>query len=326
MPFDVKKLDRHEDGGVLDPQIIDFLNLLAEMNVPPFESMTPSEARELAIEGFKGITFPREKLSCVENFEIPGPDREIRVRVYYPSGNKPFPVLMYFHGGGWVLDSLDTHDHVCRALCGGAGCIVVSVDYRLAPENKFPAAVSDCYQATRWVSENSDALEVDPSKIALGGDSAGANLAIAVSTTARDIGKPRISFQLLVCPVTDLSSFDRDSYKRYADGYFLTLGQMKWFKELYLESPDDVYDPKVSPLLARDLGGLPASLIITSEFDPLRDEGEKYAQRPQSQGIPVQCSRYNGMIHDFFLLLGLVDRARYAMDEACNSLRGALFR
>jgi acetyl esterase len=325
MPFDVKKFNRYEQEGVLDAQVKDFLNLLTQMNVPPLESMTPSEARKSAIEGFKSMNFPTEEVSCVENFRIPGPCCEIRLRVYSPSGNKPFPALLYFHGGGWVFNNLDTHDHVCRSLCRGAGCVVISVDYRLAPENKFPAAVVDCYEATRWVSENSEAIKVDPSRIAVGGDSAGANLATAVCLTARDIGKPMISFQLLVCPVTDLSSFDRDSCKRYADGYFLTLSQMKWFKELYVEKPDDVYDPRVSPLLARDLSGLPPSLIITAEFDLLRDEGEKYAQRLQSHGVPAQCSRYNGMIHDFFLLLGLVDRARDAMNEACNALRDALF-
>ncbi len=325
MPFVVKKLDGFELGGVLDAQVKDFLNLLAQMDVPPLESMTPSEARESAIEGCKIMNFPSAEVARVENLNIPSPDREIRLRVYSPFGNKPFPALIYLHGGGWVLDNLDTHDHVCRALCSGAGCVVVSVDYRLAPENKFPAAVLDCYEATRWVSENSEAINVDPLRIAVGGDSAGANLATAVSHIARDTGKPRISFQLLVCPVTDLSTFDRDSCRKYADGYFLTLSQMKWFKELYLEKPDDVYDPRVSPLLTPHLGDLPASLIITAEFDLLRDEGEQYAERLQSHGIPVECSRYNGMIHDFFLLLGLVDRARDAMDEACSSLRAALF-
>jgi acetyl esterase len=325
MPFEVKKLDKYEQGGVLDPQVEDFLNLIIQMNVPPFESMTPSEARESAIEGCKSMNFPREEVSCIENFKIPGPDCEIRLRMYSPFGDEPFPAVLYFHGGGWVFDNLDTHDHVCRSLCKGAECVVISVDYRLAPENKFPAAVVDCYEATKWVSENSEAIKVDPLRIAVGGDSAGANLATAVSLTARDSGKPAVSFQLLVCPVTDLSTFDRDSCKRYANGYFLTLSQMKWFKELYVEKPDDAYDPRVSPLLAYDLTGLPASLIITAEFDLLRDEGEKYAQRLQSCGVPVQCSRYNGMIHDFFLLLGLVDRARDAMDEACNSLRNALF-
>lgn len=325
MPIAVKKLEKYEQGGVLDAQVKDFLNLLTKMNVPPLESMTPSEARASAIEGFKSMNFPKGEVSGIENFEIPGSECEIRLRTYYPPGNKPFPAVLYFHGGGWVFDNLDTHDHVCRALCSGAECVVVSVDYRLAPENKFPAAVVDCYEATKWVSENSEAIKVDPLRIAVGGDSAGANLAAAVSLTARDIGEPRISFQLLVCPVADLSSFDRESCKRYADGYFLTLAQMKWFRELYVEKPDDVYDPRVSPLLARDLSGLPDSLIITAEFDLLRDEGEKYAQRLQNYGVPVQCLRYNGMIHDFFLLLGLVDRARDAMDEACNSLRAALF-
>lgn len=325
MPIAVKKLHKYDQGGVLDAQIKDFLNLLAQMNVPPLESMTPSDARKAAIEGSKSINFRKEEVSGIENFEIPGPDCQIRLRTYYPTGKRPFPALLYFHGGGWVLNNLDTHDHVCRSLCLGAGCVVVSVDYRLAPENKFPASVVDCYEATKWVSENSEAIKVDPLRIAVAGDSAGANLATAVSLTARDIGGPSISFQLLVCPVTDLSSFDRESCKRYADGYFLTLAEMKWFRELYVEKPEDVYDPRVSPLLARDLSGLPDSLIITAEFDVLRDEGEKYAERLQSHGVSVQCSRYNGMIHDFFLLLGVVDRARDAKDEACNSLRNALF-
>ena len=325
MPFEVRMLDNYRRGGVLDAQVKEFLNLLIQMDVPPLESMTPSEARESAVEGFKSMNFQREEVSCIENFKIPGPECEIGLRMYTPFGNKPFPAVLYFHGGGWVFDNLDTHDHVCRSLCRGSGCVVVSVDYRLAPENKFPAALVDCYEATRWVSENYEAINVDPLRIAVGGDSAGANLATAVCLTARDTGEPSISFQLLVCPVTDISSFDRDSCKRYADGYFLTLTQMKWFRDLYIEKADDVYDPRVSPLLARDLSGLPDSLIITAEFDLLRDEGERYAQRLQSHAVPVQCSRYNGMIHDFFLLLGLVDRARDAMDEACSSLRDALF-
>jgi len=228
--------------------------------------------------------------------------------------------MVYFHGGGWVLCDLDTHDVVCSAIARRAGASVVSVDYRLAPEHKFPAAVVDSYAATAWVAANAAQLGIDVRRISVGGDSAGGNLAAVVSLKSRDENGPAIARQAMIYPVTDLSSFATASYQEFAQGYQLTKTEMEWFRDLYLPSMQDARHPHASPLLASDLRGLPAALIITAECDPLRDEGEAYAKRLEEAGVPVTCTRYPGMIHPFFSLSGAIPQAFDAIQQVANHL------
>jgi acetyl esterase/lipase len=264
-----------------------------------------------------------EPVAHVENLRLPGPDGEIPVRLYRPESKGALPGLVYFHGGGFVLCNLESHDGVCRSLANAAGCAVVSVDYRLAPEHPFPAAHEDCYAATRFVAERGRELGIDSARIAVGGDSAGGNLTAVVSQMARDRRGPRLRFQLLVYPVTD-ASFDTPSYRENAEGYFLTTNMMKWFWGKYLADPADAANPYASPLRAKDLTGLPPGLCITAEFDPLRDEGEAYAARLRQAGVDVTAKRYDGMFHGFFGMAAMLDQAKTAVAQAAGALKRAL--
>jgi len=309
--------------GKLDPQIDALLKKMQERGAPPVNTLTPTEARETRNPVFIDLGGPPEEVSKVENRNVPGPAGEIPLRIYTPRGSGPFPVLVYFHGGGWIICNLDTHDAVCRHLANGASCVVVSVDYRLAPEHKFPAAAEDAYAATRWVAENARIMDVDPERIAVGGDSAGGNLAAVVSLMAREKGGPQLVHQLLVYPVTDLSSMDNDSYREHGQGYILTKDSMAYYGSHYLAGEKDALNPYASPLLAKDLSGLPSPLVITAEYDVLTDEGKAYADRLQEAGVPVRYSCYDGLIHAFFSMAGVVDRTRDALDEAAAALRSA---
>jgi acetyl esterase len=305
----------------LDPQIQAYLDQMAAMNMPPIHTMTPEQVRmgiamQLAMESIE-----QEQVARVENRTIPGPAGEIPVRIYTPQGNGPFPALVFFHGGGWVICNLDTHDGICRSLANGAGCVVVSVDYRLAPEHKFPAAPEDCYAATQWVAKNAAELNVEASNIAIGGDSAGGNLTAVVAQMARDRGGPHLVFQLLIYPATDFR-MNTPSIEENATGYFLTKDDMIWFTNHYLNSEEDKTNPLASPLLARDLSGLPPALIITAQYDPLRDEGELYGQKLREAGVPVTVSRYEGVIHGFFGSIPS-DKGKQAEAEASAALRVA---
>ncbi|MEN8159131.1 MAG: alpha/beta hydrolase, partial [Myxococcota bacterium] len=233
------------------------------------------------------------------------------------------PALVYFHGGGWVIGSIDTHDGSCRDLANRIGCVVVSVDYRLAPENPYPAAAEDCYAATKWVSENAAAVGVDPGRIAIGGDSAGGNLTAAVALMARDRGAPALRHQLLVYPVTD-ADFSRPSYRENAEGYLLTTKAMEWFWGHYVPDPARRQDAYAAPLRAPDLSGLPPAFVLTAEYDPLRDEGEALAARLEQAGVPTRLTRYEGAIHGFFAMGLLAEVARRAVDDAVAELRQAL--
>jgi acetyl esterase len=232
---------------------------------------------------FAAAAGPPEEMARVENLEVPGPAGPIPVRVYVPEGDGPFPVLVYFHGGGWVIGNLDSHDVALRALANRAGTVVASVDYRLAPEHPFPAAPEDCYAATVWAATEIGAFGGDPARLAVGGDSAGGNLAAVVSQMARDRGGPAIVYQLLVYPCVD-ASMSSASFAENGDGYLLTKGWMDWFYGHYLTSPTDADNPLVSPSRAESLAGLPPALVITAEFDPLRDEGEAYAAALRAAG------------------------------------------
>ena len=262
------------------------------------------------------------EVARVEMRRAPGPGGDVPVRIYTPEGTTPKPAIVYFHGGGFVLCSLDTHDSTCRELAAGTGSVVVSVDYRLAPEAKFPAAPEDCYAATQWTADHAETLGIDPTRLAVAGDSAGGNLAAVTTMMARDRGGPEICHQLLIYPVTDFS-FETDSYRDNAEGYFLTTHMMRWFWHHYLETEVDGTHPLASPLRAKDLGGLPSATILTAEFDPLRDEGRAYAERLEQAGVPTHYTNYPGVFHGFFGMTAELPRARKAVDEACEALRQA---
>jgi acetyl esterase/lipase len=306
----------------LDPQAQAFLDQMAASGEPPLISQSVDDARK-AILMFGHLGGEPEPVSHVENRRLSGPERAIPVRIYTPTGSGPFPALVYFHGGGWVVCDLDTHDAVCRSLTNAAGCIVVSVDYRLAPEHKFPAAVEDCYAAMQWVMHNAQLINADPKRIAVGGDSAGGNLAAVVSQMARDRREQAPVFQLLIYPVTDYYAPGTPSYKQNADGYFLTLEDMIWFWNHYLKGEAEAANPYACPLRAPSLANLPPALVITAEFDPLRDEGEAYAERLVESGVAAELVRYDGMIHGFFSMAGIVDQGRKALALAANRLRSA---
>jgi acetyl esterase len=232
---------------------------------------------------------------------------------------------VYVHGGGWVIGNLEAYDATCRALANAAGCIVVAMEYRLAPEHKFPAAPEDCYAAACWVADNATAMHGDPRRIAIGGDSAGGNLTAVVAQMARDRGRPALVYQLLVYPVTNYS-FDTVSYRENADGYLLTRDAMEWFWNYYLRSAADGSNPLASPLRTNNLRGLPPAMVLTAEFDPLRDEGEAYAVRLREAGVPVTLKHYAGMIHGFFSLGAVLDQGKQAVADAAAALRTAFAR
>jgi acetyl esterase len=255
---------------------------------------------------------------------VSGPGGPLGLRVYTPPGAGPFPLLVFFHGGGFVLCDLDTHDPVCRNLCAGAGCVVVSVDYRLAPEHRFPAAPDDCLAAARWAAEHAAELGADPARIAVAGDSAGGALAAVTALRVRDEGGPRLAGQLLIYPVTDLEMPARPSFVENGEGYGLTGEDMAWFRGHYLNDPSEARHPHASPMHAPDLRGLPPALVVTAEYDPLRDEAEDYAARLRDAGVTTAACRYDGVIHGFFSLAGLVDKGGAALEETCAWLRSVL--
>ena len=304
----------------LDPQAKALLDAMPPM--PDFDTLDLALLRAGFDQSALAPGEP-ESVAHVENRRIPGPAGQIPVRIYRPEARGALPALVYYHGGGFVLCNLDTHDGVCRSLANAAGCTVVSVDYRLAPEHPFPAAPEDCYAALRFVAERAGEIGVDASRIAVGGDSAGGNLSAVIAQLARDRRGPRLAFQLLVYPVTDCR-FDTASYRANAEGYFLTTAMMKWFWKKYLADPADAENPYASPLRAVDLSGLPPGLCITAEMDPLRDEGEAYAARLRDAGVPVTTTRYDGMFHGFFGMGALLAQGKSALAEAATALRKAL--
>ena len=306
----------------LHPQVKKILEEAASLGLPDYQDLSPVEARKQMLD----LTLPVDPLLAVkrvENLMIPGPKGEIPIRLYYPSGDSPFAVLVYFHGGGWVMGDLDTHHGVCHALAKRSSCLVVSVDYRLAPEHRYPAAIEDAYAATSWVAQNTGAIQADPDRLAVGGDSAGGHLAAVVALMARDRKGPRIDLQVLIYPITDCN-FDRPSYLENKDGYMLTRDLMKWFWKHFLEDEGQANDPYVSPLRAKNFSDLPQAFILTAEYDPLRDEGEAYGKKLQGAGVDVTLSHYPGMIHGFIRMTARLDKAKKALDEIAGKLRGAL--
>jgi len=306
----------------LHPQCKAFIDMLASGGGKPLEQLPVEEAR-LVSAGLSNFGGPEEPVAEVQNRTISGPAGPIAVRVYRPVVKETLPVLIYFHGGGFVICSLDTHDGECRRLANASGCAVISVDYRLAPENKYPAAVEDAYAATKYVAEHAAEFGIDPQRMAVGGDSAGGNLATVVATLARDRGGPLLKFQLLIYPLVDFAD-NSPSMQQYAKDYFLTRESMDWFTECYLPSSLAGREPSASPLNTEDVRRLPPAMILTAEYDPLCDQGEAYARKLQSAGVPVELKRYDGMIHAFFSFSGVIDTAKVALADAASALRRAL--
>jgi acetyl esterase len=304
----------------LDPKAKAVIDMMAQMPLPPWSELDAVSFRAMMDAG----RFPPPDLPLVEIVDttIPGPTGPIAARVYRASLAPDQPVIVYFHGGGFVIGNLDSHDGTCRRLCHGIGCTVVSVDYRLAPEHVFPAAVDDSYAATKWVADNAKSLGIDVARIAVAGDSAGGNLAAVVAIIARDRGGPALCHQLLTYPVTDMG-FKSESYNSNGTGYFLTKDMMVWFGVQYVPSGHPIEDPLLSPLYAADLSKLPPATVITAEYDPLRDEGEAYAKKLQDAGVPTKLIRYDGVFHGFFSMNGAVDQADEAHAFAAGELKKA---
>jgi acetyl esterase len=286
---------------------------------PALETLGASEARALYESRPRP---PAPDVGAVAERVIQGPGGALRLRIYTPAGGSgPYPLLVFFHGSGFVLCSLDTHDGICRQLCAGAGYVIVSVDYRLAPEAKFPAATEDCLFATRWAADHAAELNARSNCIVVGGDSAGGNLAAVTALRVRDEGGPALAGQLLIYPVVDYHTPGTPSYLDNAEGYGLSRAGMIWFWDQYLGSAADAAHPHASPLRAASLDRLPKALVYTAEFDPLRDEGEAYGARLEAAGVPVRSIRWDGMNHGFFGLAGWVTKADAATRDACDWLR-----
>ncbi|MFB6123685.1 MAG: alpha/beta hydrolase [Haloferacaceae archaeon] len=293
--------------------------LVDRLDVPPSHALTPRGARRASKSLFASLDADVETPIDAADLSIPGPDGELRVRTYTPAGDGPFPVFVYLHGGGWVRSGLDTHDAVCRTFADRVGCAVVAVDYRRAPEHPFPAAAVDCYAATEWVAEFATVFGGDPGRVAVGGDSAGGNLAAVVAQMARDRDGPTLARQVLVYPVVD-HAFDTPSYAENADAPILTRRSMEWYWEQYLEHDFDGMHPYASPIRATDLSNLPPATVITAGYDPLRDEGEAYAEALADAGVDVNYTNYADVPH-VFVQFDELDRAREAQAEIAADLR-----
>ncbi len=303
-------------------QVADFLGLYYQFNPPTRAGMPPELVRQqllAAIEIPPDCPTPARSVDRV----FPGRSGDVRIRIHTPPGSTPFGCCLYFHGGGWVLGSIETHDDLVRRLVDLSGCVFVSVDYPLAPEHKFPIAVEDSLLAVQWVTEHALELGVDSARIAVAGDSAGANIAAALCLMARDRHGPRIAHQVLIYPITDCD-FERPSYRENADGYFLCRRDMEWFWNHYTSSPEQRTDPYASPLRAASLAGLPPAYVLTAEFDPLRDEGLAYAQALQQAGVQTTLREFPGMIHGFVKRWENFDDARTVTREIGSHLRRAI--
>ena len=296
-----------------------FLDQLAAMGGTPLHEMTPLEARAMALP--PELAGPEQPMHRVIDRTVPGPAGRIPVRIYTPTSAERLPGLVYFRGGGFVLGTLDSSDRACRDLAHLGDRVVVSVDYRLAPEHPFPAAVEDAYAATKYVIENASEFGIDPSQVAVGGESAGGNLAAVTALRCRHGVTPPLAFQLLIYPLVDFAD-DSPSMREFANGHFITSDQLTYCERHYLKPGQDRRHPDASPLTA-DVRGVPPAFVLTAECDPLRDQGEAYARKLEQAGVPVTLTRYEGMIHPFFSLAGIIDGGRSAIADAAAALKKA---
>jgi len=308
----------------LHPQIVEVFEAMKAADVKRVENLSPEQARFQHRRLSQARLEPEIALGKIETFAIDAPGRRIPVRMYHPPGYEeagPLPLLLYFHGGGHVIGDLDTHDQAVRNLCKQANCVAISVDYRKGPENPFPGAVEDCFFATEYFVERAGLYGIDPTRVAVGGDSAGGNLATVVALMARDAGGPDLCFQLLIYPVVDYAG-GFPSYDAYGEGFgILETKTVEWFRERYLSAPEDVKDWRVSPLHAPSHRGLPPALIQLAELDVLHDEGLIYAERLREAGVPVDVLKYEGQVHAFFTFTHMVDDAHRAQSDAAEALR-----
>jgi acetyl esterase len=303
----------------LDPQVRAFLDRLEALGAPALDEVPVEESRRMGDATAADLFGPFEAVPFHDRV-VPGPAGPIPVRVYTPDGLADAPLLVYFHGGGWVVGSVETAHGVCSTLARLGGCVVVSVDYRLAPEHRFPAALEDAWAVTAWAAEHADEIGGRPGALAVGGDSAGGTLAAVCALRARDAGIP-LGLQLLVYPVCD-ADLGTPSYVELAEGYGLTGKAMAWFWDQYLPEGDR-FDPDASPLRAADVRGVAPALVITAGYDVLRDEGEAYAAKLRDAGVPVTLTRYEGLIHGFFRMPSVIEKANDALAEAAGALRSA---
>lgn len=309
----------------LDPLLKALLDQMAAQPAPPMWEMEPTVARE-AFVAMMDIVGPKDvPIGKVENVIMPGEGGDIALRVYTPvaAGSKALPALIFFHGGGWVIGDLDTHDGLCRILANEAGVRVIAVHYRLAPDHKFPAAVDDAVAAVNWVEANAASLGVDANRLAVGGDSAGGGLAAVVAQAAKQNGGPRLAYQMLFFPVTQIGG-DTGSLREFAEGYFLERAALLWFYEHYLPGDADRSDPRVSPLKTEDVSGLPPAYVMLAGFDPLHDEGLAYAQKLRDAGVAVTLADYPDMVHDFIYMQAVLPQAQRALHGAAAALKNAL--
>ncbi|ETR74977.1 acetyl hydrolase [Afipia sp. P52-10] len=307
---------------VLDPSAAAVIKAFREANRPKYETMPAPEARAASALGRAVVQPDPPELASVENISAPSPDGPIPLRVYKPKAplGHPAPALVFYHGGGWVIGDLDSHDVVCRMVADQAGFIVVAVDYRLAPEHKFPAAAIDAIAATQWVVDNAAKLGIDPNRIFVGGDSAGGNLTAVVTIHARDKGGPKFAGQVLIYPTTDLA-LSHPSHRDPDTDVLLTHSLMRWFKDHYLNGTGDVDDWRASPARVKDLKGLPRALVITCGADPLHDEGVEYKDRLQASGVEVAYSDYPGQFHGFWTMGKLLPEANTLTSEIAAWLK-----
>jgi acetyl esterase len=308
---------------MLDPHVKQLLDFLATRNLPSFHTLSPTEARIFYKERRFATQPEPQPVAAVENMTVPGPAGDIAVRSYRPQGTMAgtvLPALVYYHGGGHTIGDLDTHDTLCRELCNRSGYAVFSVDYRLGPEHKFPAAAEDSFAALQWIASHASTLTIDPAKIAVGGDSAGGNLAAVISLMARDQGGPAIAYQLLIYPATDLR-FLTPSHQANGQGYLLTTDVIEYFTANYLNSDADRLDWRASPALASDHSGLPPALVITAGYDPLCDEGREYADLLGAAGNQVEYVDFPGQIHGFITMGKVIAQANEAVALCADRLK-----
>ncbi len=305
----------------LHPQVIKFRDKRVALNLAPNSEVSPDQARENSRIWRAAIPADLEPVAEITDHIIPGLGGDLPIRIYRPDSTGPYPLLLLFHGGGWLIGDLDHEDPSARRMCNQLNAVVVSVDYRLAPETRFPGAPDDCYAALVWSVENSEELGIDTTNVAVTGTSAGGNLAAAVAQMARDKRGPNIKHQVLFCPVIDFD-FDRPSYTTHGESFALTQDSMRFFWKQYLgpDGESNGHAPYASPIRAKSLAGLPDATIITAQYDPLVDEAADYAKALRAAGVDISYTQYPGMAHAFNELIGILDSARGAVDEACDRI------